>query len=1192
MARPGAHRKFYDFTNCPADQGDTDGTQGKEPRPQELVEYVAQSIIGANTVFSSPFGPRKVVYCDYIASGRSVRFLEEYITEEVLPHYGSTHTTSTLTALQTTLFRHEARDIVRNSVRASEHDRVVFVGSGATGALHKLIHAVGLGVRTRGVPTVVFVDPHAHHSSLLPWREAGAKVIRIRESWHGGIDRDHLEACLKCESGRGARLVGCLAAASNVSGAVADDVGLTVLLHRYGALAFWDYATAAPYVAIRMNPVVEGDSAGLAYKDAIYFSVHKFIGGVQTPGVLVAKREVFESQVPEVCGGGTVFFVSRESHRYLQDVEMREEGGTPAIVESVRAGMVLQLKDAITPGYITARNALLSRRLSEFIKSVPELENLGNVEVCCGCTQGGCDDKDSSCGDCNFVNAGTESNGGCHDSVNCGGNCSRLPILSFLVRHPTTKLFLHYNFVCAVLNDVYGIQARGGCACAGPYVQDLMGLSEVDAQRYERRLAEDPRLDRSHLRRRNENSDLEVLRPGFTRLNIPYTASEGQIEFILKAVHEVCCHAWKLLPQYILNPETGEWKHHTNTIYRGRLWLQKVSYANGKFFYSKREEAQDAPDYVQCLEEAQLLFSEAPKAAQRRMLADNTILFQDEAANLRWFLLPSEARALLLSPSSPSAPLVPSLNTYPKPPFSPVKYPLSDSELSSRIDYVWEPAGDNMTLGVETTVGTAYRSGPKSDNTDVEDYTSLSGNLYTDTNCPEKLERSINSSNGVGSTKLRKNDRSNVREQIVNKDVDIFHMNSNTVSGKKSPVSSKERVEGTTERNEFSSIENSKMVRNVEKSDEGGQEEPALSTLEKATELSIGTQTKNSSKKKQKIVCEDMTCFVKREDGKDSSIGDGASNDISIIKKWHAPPKNIFNPTLEAITDFSMIHDGDRVLVCLSGGKDSLSLLHTLRQYQHYARGTHGVSFTLGAATVDPLSAAYDPRPLIPYLASLGVPYLFERQDILQQAAQLENLASICSFCSRMKRGRLYAAARRSDYNVLAMGQHLDDLAESFLMSVFHNGRLRTMKANYTVKEGDLRVIRPFVYVREKDLRVFAESRKLPVIPENCPACFEAPKERHRVKQVLAQQEVLFPQLYWSLRSALRPVMAVPRTGLESVIFGRNGALATVTAHQGVNDDEEEREHNTSEVEAILGPLANLMKSEYRTANSHSSQLP
>lgn len=186
-----------------------------------------------------------------------------------------------------------------------------------------------------------------------------------------------------------------------------------------------------------------------------------------------------------------------------------------------------------------------SRRLSDFVKTVPELETLGNVHVCCGCTEVGCKDN-KSCEDYNSVNSVTDSVGGCSDSVNCGGNCYRLPILSFLVRHPTTNLFLHHNFVCAVLNDVYGIQARGGCACAGPYAQDLMGLSEMDAQRYERRLAEDPRLDRAHLRRRHENSDLEVLRPGFTRLNLPFTASDQQVMFkyhkFFNIIHRKHCH--------------------------------------------------------------------------------------------------------------------------------------------------------------------------------------------------------------------------------------------------------------------------------------------------------------------------------------------------------------------------------------------------------------------------------------------------------------------------------------------------------------------------------------------------------------------------------------------------------------------------------------------------------------------------
>ncbi|KFM83414.1 tRNA 2-thiocytidine biosynthesis protein TtcA, partial [Stegodyphus mimosarum] len=254
--------------------------------------------------------------------------------------------------------------------------------------------------------------------------------------------------------------------------------------------------------------------------------------------------------------------------------------------------------------------------------------------------------------------------------------------------------------------------------------------------------------------------------------------------------------------------------------------------------------------------------------------------------------------------------------------------------------------------------------------------------------------------------------------------------------------------------------------------------------------------------------------------------------------RWKSPPASIFRPFLKALEAFHMIMNGDRILVCISGGKDSLSLVHTLHQYQFYAK-KKGVYFDLGCMTVDPKSPSYDPSPLKDYFNALDIPYFYEEQEILNQALNIEKCKSICSFCSRLKRGRIYACARRENYNVIALGQHLDDLAESFLMSAFHNGRLRTMKAHYTDKSSSVRIIRPFVYVREKDLRRFAEEKKLPVIPENCPACFEAPKERHRMKQLLAAQEIMFPSLYLSLRTAMLPLMAVNITGAENRLFGK-----------------------------------------------------
>eukprot|EP00730_Choanoeca_flexa_P002568 TRINITY_DN11097_c0_g1_i2.p1 TRINITY_DN11097_c0_g1~~TRINITY_DN11097_c0_g1_i2.p1 ORF type:complete len:568 (+),score=146.83 TRINITY_DN11097_c0_g1_i2:14-1717(+) len=256
---------------------------------------------------------------------------------------------------------------------------------------------------------------------------------------------------------------------------------------------------------------------------------------------------------------------------------------------------------------------------------------------------------------------------------------------------------------------------------------------------------------------------------------------------------------------------------------------------------------------------------------------------------------------------------------------------------------------------------------------------------------------------------------------------------------------------------------------------------------------------------------------------------------VASTAAWRHPPKTVLKPTLKALEHFDMLRDGDRVLVCVSGGKDSLSLLHTLKQVQ-YMYVKRGVRFDLAAATVDPGQASYDPSPLKAYMQALDVPYFFEEQCIMDDASNIKDLASICSFCARMKRGRLYACARREGYNVLMFGQHLDDLAESMMMSMFHNGYLKTMKAHYTVEDGDLRLARPFVFVREKHLRAFAEDPKvrLPVISENCPACFDEPTERHRMKQLLAAQELLYPNIFQSLQAAMMPLMEKDKTGIET----------------------------------------------------------
>ncbi len=233
-------------------------------------------------------------------------------------------------------------------------------------------------------------------------------------------------------------------------------------------------------------------------------------------------------------------------------------------------------------------------------------------------------------------------------------------------------------------------------------------------------------------------------------------------------------------------------------------------------------------------------------------------------------------------------------------------------------------------------------------------------------------------------------------------------------------------------------------------------------------------------------------------------------------------PKKLRHLAGKAIADFSMIREGDRLLLGLSGGKDSLSLLHLLLHFQRHAP----IKFELAAMTVDPQSDDFDPSPLIPYLKSINVEYFYEKEAILEMADQHMEGDSYCSFCSRIKRGMMYSTARREKYNVLVLGQHLDDLSESFMMSAFHGGKIKTMKAHYTNDDGDLRVIRPLVYAREKMLAKFAQENELPVITENCPACFSKPTQREHMKQLLAQQEKGNKDLFGSLLSTMKPLMA------------------------------------------------------------------
>ncbi len=459
----------------------------------DLIESLRNGVIGEGIQVPAPNGSNPLIYADYVASGRALRQIEDFMVAEILPFYANSHTEASFCGQMMTQLRQQARQIILKSCGGNDKYDVIFTGSGATAGINRLVGLLGIDTGESQVQKpLVLIGPYEHHSNILPWRESGAEVIEIPEAVSGGPDLTALEAALTEHKGR--RIIGAFSAMSNVTGIVTDVKKVTHLLKLHGAINVWDYAGGAPYLPID----VAGDAE--AQIDAVALSPHKFIGGPGASGVLILRRGVVARTKPTLPGGGTVRFVSPWAQDYSTDIVDREEAGTPNVVGDLRAALCFIVKDAIGQDYTTTRLQALRQRAEAAWADMPGLHILGHRHA------------------------------------------YRIPIYSFTVTDPDGNP-IHNQLVTRMLSDLHGVQARGGCACAGPYAHRLLGIDKT----------------RSEALRADILDGNETEKPGWTRLGFSVLMTDSKADRIIEAVKDVARSSLEQRALYRVDTKTGQY---------------------------------------------------------------------------------------------------------------------------------------------------------------------------------------------------------------------------------------------------------------------------------------------------------------------------------------------------------------------------------------------------------------------------------------------------------------------------------------------------------------------------------------------------------------------------------------------------------------------------------------------------------
>lgn len=567
-------------------------------KPFLTLEEVRNAIIGQNFIFQTPYGMRLLTYADYTASGRSLKFIEQFLIK-IQREYANTHTEDDVTGRHMTEILHQAETIIKKAFNAEKNCRIIATGTGATGAISKFQEIIGIRLppATRNLvrsildnsseenvidqnlrkkleleidrlKPVVFIGPYEHHSNDIMWREAIAEVVTIQLTSDGYIDLKDLESQVSDAKYKKRLKIGSFSAASNVTGLKSPVYEIARIMHKYGGLVCFDFAASAPYVKINMN----NDSD--TFFDAIFISPYKFVGGPGSSGILVFNERVYNLELsPTSAGGGTVDFVSSTTVDYLKDIESREKSGTPGVLQTIKAALVIDLKDAIGIDNIESKELEYTTRALERLSKHSKIKILGPI-----------------------------------DPEN------RISIVSFMIKQGDK--YLHPKFITKLLNDLFGIQSRAGCMCAGPYGHSLLNINEEQSQRF-RKIGQQGKLG---------------IRPGWCRVNFHYLFSEIEFKFICQAIEFIADYGYLFLLKYSFNINSGVWTHlnFKDTILYNKPDIKSVLTTNLRGCFDE-EFIDRNVEFTKYLNDARKLVKTLGDEIEYRQFDD------PEAEELRWF---------------------------------------------------------------------------------------------------------------------------------------------------------------------------------------------------------------------------------------------------------------------------------------------------------------------------------------------------------------------------------------------------------------------------------------------------------------------------------------------------------------------------------------------------------------------------